>query len=96
MAVSVQHLLAQNGYWAIFLAIFFEDIGIPMPGETLLIAASISASQGKLHSPVLLLFAWAAAVPGDQVGFLVGAIAVPAVLAALIVHRRRSKDNRRG
>jgi len=72
MAVSVQHLLTQYGYWAIFFAIFFEDFGIPVPGETLLITASIFASQGKLHLPLLLLFAWSAAVLGDNVGFLIG------------------------
>jgi membrane protein DedA with SNARE-associated domain len=45
MAVSVQHLLTQYGYWAIFFAIFFEDFGIPVPGETLLITASGATSS---------------------------------------------------
>ena len=72
MAVSVQHLLTLYGYWAIFFAIFFEDFGIPVPGETLLITASIFASREKLHFPLLLLFAWSAAVLGDNVGFLIG------------------------
>lgn len=69
----VRHFVVDYGYLAVFLGIFFEDFGLPTPGETMLIAGAILASHGSLNIVWLLLVAWAAAVCGDSVGFLIGA-----------------------
>ena len=34
------------GLWAVLLFVLIEDIGIPVPGETILIAASVYAGTG--------------------------------------------------
>ncbi|MGA1796910.1 MAG: DedA family protein [bacterium] len=55
-----------------FVAIFLEDFGIPVPGETLLIAGALLASHGDMHIVVLILTGWAAAVMGDNIGYAIG------------------------
>jgi len=70
--ISAPSLLQRYGYGAVFLSIFLEDFGLPMPGETLLIAASVAAGQGRLSLPLVAVLAWTAAVLGDNVGYLIG------------------------
>jgi membrane protein DedA with SNARE-associated domain len=69
----VRHFVTDYGYLAVFLGIFFEDFGLPTPGETMLIAGAILASHGSLNIMWLLPIAWAAAVCGDSIGFVIGA-----------------------
>lgn len=64
--------LLHYGYWAVFGAILLEDFGIPVPGETLLVAGSLLASQGKMHLVPLLIAAWFGAVAGDNIGYAIG------------------------
>ncbi|MEI8344660.1 MAG: DedA family protein [Candidatus Omnitrophota bacterium] len=61
-----------HGYWAVFLGIFFESFGLPLPGETLLITSSIIASQGKLHIGLVAALAVVGAIIGDNIGFVIG------------------------
>ncbi len=70
--VSVGRLLARYGYWAVFGAVFLEDFGLPVPGETMLIASSVVAAGGGLSLALLAPLAWAGAVLGDNMGFLIG------------------------
>jgi len=72
-AQHVHHFVTDYGYLAIFLGIFLEDFGLPTPGETMLIAGAVLASRGSLNIYWLLPIAWAAAVAGDSIGFLIGA-----------------------
>ena len=64
--------IAEYGYLAVALGIFLEDFGMPTPGETLLIAGAIGASQGDLNIWVLLFLAWLGGVVGDNVGYWIG------------------------
>lgn len=64
--------LHHYGLYAVFFSLFLETFGLPLPGETLLIAASLLASQGQFHLLVVLLVGWAAAVLGDNAAFYVG------------------------
>lgn len=64
--------LDHYGYFAILGAIFLEDFGVPMPGETLLIAGALLATQGHFSIYLLMAVAWTGAVLGDNVGFLIG------------------------
>src|SRR5205823_2670307 len=52
--------------------IFFEDFGVPLPGETMLIAASLYAGVGGLNVFLVGLIAFVAAVAGDNVGYAIG------------------------
>jgi membrane protein DedA with SNARE-associated domain len=60
------------GYLAVAAFIFFEDFGLPFPGETMLIAASLYAGAGHLNVFVVALIAFVAAVVGDNVGYVIG------------------------
>ena len=60
------------GYWAVLLLVMIEDFGIPVPGETVLIAASLYAGAGKLNVVAVGVTAFAAAIIGDNIGFAIG------------------------
>ena len=60
------------GYVVVFALIAIETMGIPVPGETALIAASLLAHDGRLELGVLIVVAAAAAILGDNVGFAIG------------------------
>jgi membrane-associated protein len=60
------------GYAAVFALIAVETMGIPVPGETALIAAALLAHDGQLEIVPLVALAAAAAILGDNVGFAIG------------------------
>ena len=68
LAGPLNHL----GYWAVLLFVMLEDFGIPVPGETVLIAASVYAGAGRLNVVVVGLIGFIAAVIGDNIGFAIG------------------------
>ena len=71
--MSVNHLLHTYGYLAVFLLIGAESMGIPLPGETILIAAAVYAGHThKLSVWGVFAVATAAAVIGDNLGFWIG------------------------
>lgn len=72
IADAVHHYIGQYGYFAVAFGILLENFGLPVPGETLLIAASALASRGTLDIWLLLPLAWLSAVVGDNIGFLIG------------------------
>ena len=65
-------LLDRYGYWAIFGSIFFEDFGVPLPGETMLIAGSFLAALGQFRIGWVMLLAFGGAVAGDNIGYAIG------------------------
>ncbi len=68
----VQPLLARYGYPAVFLTILVEGVGLVAPGQTLLIAAALAATQGSLNIAWVLIWAFTAAVLGNSLGYLLG------------------------
>jgi membrane protein DedA with SNARE-associated domain len=64
--------LAHYGLWAILLLVLVEDFGIPLPGETVLIAGAIFAGSGQLNVFAVALTGFAAAVIGDNIGYTIG------------------------
>src|SRR5919202_6864214 len=60
------------GYAALAALIAGETMGIPLPGETALIAGGILASEGHLALQLVILIAAGAAILGDNVGFWIG------------------------
>lgn len=69
---TVEPYIEQYGYVAVAGGILLEDFGLPAPGETLLIAGAIGAAAQKLNIYLLLPLAFAGAVVGDNIGFLIG------------------------
>ncbi|MEJ2326465.1 MAG: DedA family protein [Chromatiaceae bacterium] len=77
--ISFQHALTgaepwlrEYGYPALALAVGIEGIGVPAPGETLLIGAALLAARGDLNISVVLVTAWLAAITGDNIGYWIG------------------------
>jgi membrane protein DedA with SNARE-associated domain len=64
--------LGHYGLWAIALLVLLEDFGIPVPGETVLIAGAIYAGSGRLNVVAVGLVGFAAAVAGDNIGYAIG------------------------
>ena len=64
--------LDHYGLWAVLLFVLIEDFGIPVPGETILIAASVYAGAGRLNVALVAVVGFAAAVTGDNIGFAIG------------------------
>jgi membrane protein DedA with SNARE-associated domain len=72
--VSISHLVASLGYWAVFLLVGAESLGVPLPGETALILAGVYAGHTHRLSPwAIFAVAAAAAIIGDNIGFWIGA-----------------------
>lgn len=69
---SLAPLLDHWGYAAVALLLFIEDFGVPAPGETVLIAASVYAGTGRLNVVAVGAIAFAAAVLGDNTGYAIG------------------------
>jgi membrane-associated protein len=60
------------GYSVVFALIAIETMGIPVPGETALIAAALLANRGQMDIGTLIVLAAAAAIIGDNIGFAIG------------------------
>ncbi len=71
-AAHVTPLLERYGYPLLFAGILVEGIGIPAPGQTLLIAASLTAARGDLGIAWVMTCAFAAAWLGNSLGYLIG------------------------
>ncbi len=65
-------LLEAYGFPVLFLTIALESAGVPLPGETALIAASVLAAQGHLELGLVIGFSALAAIVGDNVGYWIG------------------------
>ena len=67
------HLLATYGYWAVLVFVAIESIGIPFPGETMLLIAAIYAgTTHRLSIPLVIVAAASGALLGDNIGFWIG------------------------
>jgi len=67
--------LDHYGYLAVGGFVFLEDFGVPVPGETILLAAAVYAGAGVLNPVLVGIIAVFAAIIGDNVGFGIGHIA---------------------
>ena len=65
-------VLNHYGYLAVGGFVMLEDFGVPVPGETILIAAAVYAGVGRLNIVAVALIAVVAAVIGDNIGFAIG------------------------
>lgn len=63
--MNVNHLVSTYGYWTVFIVLGLEAFGIPIPGETVLIAAGTYAGQTH-HLSVWII--WLVGVVGVMIG----------------------------
>ena len=70
---TIRHFLVSWGYWALLLGLFGESLGLPLPGETLLMFASFLAHKEiGLHIQWVIPIGIVAAVMGDNLGYWLG------------------------
>lgn len=77
--LSIEHLMSdltpllqQYGYLLLGLAIAAEGMGIPAPGQSLLVVASILSSLGQMSLPLTLTVAGGSAFLGNACGYWIG------------------------
>jgi membrane protein DedA with SNARE-associated domain len=69
---EVLSLIGQYGYLVVFFGVMLESAGVPLPGETVLLASGALAHSGVLDPVDVLFFGLLGAVTGDQIGYWVG------------------------
>jgi len=69
---DAESFVRANGPLAVGAVIFFESLGAPLPGESLLVVSSALAARGEMSLAGLMIWAWAGAVLGDSAGYLIG------------------------
>jgi membrane protein DedA with SNARE-associated domain len=70
---TINAWLESYGYLVVFLLVMLESIGLPVPGETALIAAALYAgTTHKLEIWAIVAVAAAAAIIGDNIGYSIG------------------------
>ena len=65
-------LIARHGYSIIFVTVFVEAIGLPVPAALALVAGGAAAASGSLRTPVILALAVAAMLLGDSLLYVLG------------------------
>lgn len=68
----LQHLLTTYGYLAVALGVLIESMGVPIPGETLLLLGAAYAGAGNLSVWGVIAAAALGAVLGDSIGYEIG------------------------
>ncbi|MEL6780533.1 MAG: DedA family protein, partial [Cyanobacteria bacterium J06597_16] len=69
---SLQVIAREYGYWAVFFGIMLENMGLPLPGETVTLVGGFLAGGGELAYGWVLACAIAGAAIGDNFGYLLG------------------------
>ena len=87
----VRPLLERYGYAAVTAAVMAEGIGIPTPGQTLLMAGSVEAAEGRMNIALLLFLVTTAATVGNSIGYAIGRVGGRAVLLKLRVNPQRQE-----
>jgi membrane protein DedA with SNARE-associated domain len=73
MSETLANLVASHGYWVVATVVALESMGIPMPGETMLVTAAIYAgTTHRLNIGLVIAAAAIGAIVGDNVGYWIG------------------------
>src|SRR5215212_4990120 len=65
-------LIEYYGYLVILFGVMLESTGVPLPGETILLASGILVHRGTLDLGDVIFFGILGAVVGDQIGYWIG------------------------
>jgi membrane protein DedA with SNARE-associated domain len=78
----VTNFITDHGLPVLFLVVMIESFGIPLPGETALIAFGVLASEGHYSIASVIAVAAAGAIVGDNLGYwLIGRVGGRALFA---------------
>jgi membrane protein DedA with SNARE-associated domain len=66
------HLIGRYGYLVVFFGVMLEGAGVPLPGETVLIASGALVHRGVLGFGGVLFSGILGAVVGNQIGYWAG------------------------
>jgi membrane protein DedA with SNARE-associated domain len=66
---AVTHFFVHHGLPLLFVVVMLESFGLPLPGETALIAFGVLASQGHYSIVWVIVLAAAGAIIGDNLGY---------------------------
>jgi undecaprenyl-diphosphatase len=66
------HLIGRYGYLVVFFGVTLEGAGVPLPGETVLIAAGALVHKGVLDFGDTVFLGILGAVVGNQIGYWAG------------------------
>jgi membrane protein DedA with SNARE-associated domain len=70
---SLIRLIQVYGPWIISVVVALESAGVPLPGETILVAAALlSATTAQITIVIVVLAAATGAIVGDGLGYMVG------------------------
>lgn len=69
---TVAPYVQDYGYLAVGLFLLLKNIGIPVPGEAILVTAALVAGSGRLDLPLVILVGFVAAVVGEAIGYAIG------------------------
>lgn len=86
---KLQPVLNEYGLGALFVAALVEGFGIPLPGQTLLIACGLMAAKGRMDITAVLVVGWVATQLGDVIGYLIGQRGVHRLLARKVKNAER-------
>ena len=66
-------VVARHGYWIVAAAVGLESMGVPVPGETILVTAAVYAgATHQLNIVMVIVSATVGAIVGDNLGYLIG------------------------
>lgn len=68
----LQDIAREYGYWAVFCGILLENMGIPIPGETVTLVGGFLAGSHELNVWYVFAAATVGAIIGDSGGYLLG------------------------
>ncbi len=69
---SIAQVIETWGYVAIFVFVFAGNLGLPVPEESVVLAAGFVAGRAILSLKAVILVAFLSAVVGDNFGYMLG------------------------
>jgi undecaprenyl-diphosphatase len=90
--IALIHIPRHLGYLILFGLVGAESTGVPVPGETALITAGVLSRHGEFQIELVIAIAAAAAIVGDNLGYLIGRKGGRALLlkpGPLLHHRKK-------
>ena len=69
---KLQTLVATYGFWTVAGVVGLESMGVPLPGETVLIVAAIYAGAHDGNIGLVIAAAAVGAIVGDNIGYFAG------------------------
>ncbi len=71
---NIQEVAHRYGYWAVFLGILLENLGLPLPGETVTLVGGFLSGSNELNFWLVLSDAIMGAVIGGTCGYWIGRV----------------------